>query len=77
MGILGHDIVRNRGSPPWPRAQVVGRVFDDLPGLERLEAVTDVVNVRSQRVLEKVGFHREGCCAGTSPDAAAAGPEMR
>ncbi|XP_008669540.2 uncharacterized N-acetyltransferase p20 [Zea mays] len=56
---------------------VVGRVFDDLPGLERLEAVTDVVNVRSQRVLEKVGFHREGCCAGTSPDAAAAGPEMR
>jgi RimJ/RimL family protein N-acetyltransferase len=40
--------------------QVVGRVFDDLPGLERLEAVTDVENVRSQRVLEKAGFHREG-----------------
>ena len=42
------------------RAQVVGRVFDDLPGLERLEAVTDVDNVRLQRVLEKAGFHREG-----------------
>jgi RimJ/RimL family protein N-acetyltransferase len=60
MGVLGHGVVRNRGSPPWPRAQVVGRVFDDLPGLERLEAVTDVANVRSQRVLEKAGFHREG-----------------
>jgi len=42
------------------RAQVVERVFDDLPGLERLEAVTDVENVRSQRVLEKAGFQREG-----------------
>ncbi|XP_015690600.1 uncharacterized N-acetyltransferase p20 [Oryza brachyantha] len=40
--------------------QVVARVFDELPGLERLEAVTDVENVRSQRVLEKAGFRREG-----------------
>ncbi|CAN6281999.1 unnamed protein product [Urochloa humidicola] len=39
---------------------VVGKVFDDLPALERLEAVTGVDNVRSQRVLEKAGFQREG-----------------
>lgn len=40
--------------------QVVGRVFEELPQLERLDAVTDVENVRSQRVLEKAGFQREG-----------------
>jgi RimJ/RimL family protein N-acetyltransferase len=40
--------------------QVVGRVFGELPGLERLEAVTDVGNARSQRALEKAGFKREG-----------------
>jgi len=28
--------------------------------LERLEALVDVDNVRSQRVLEKVGFQKEG-----------------
>uniref|UniRef100_A0A0E0KH51 N-acetyltransferase domain-containing protein n=1 Tax=Oryza punctata TaxID=4537 RepID=A0A0E0KH51_ORYPU len=39
---------------------VVARVFDELPGLERLEAVTDVENARSQRVLEKAGFKKEG-----------------
>ncbi|KAG8097737.1 hypothetical protein GUJ93_ZPchr0013g35265 [Zizania palustris] len=42
------------------RMQVVASVFDELPGLERLEAVTDVENARSQRVLEKAGFRREG-----------------
>ncbi|KAL5211083.1 hypothetical protein ABZP36_006706 [Zizania latifolia] len=36
------------------RMQVVASVFDELPGLERLE------NARSQRVLEKAGFRREG-----------------
>lgn len=40
-------------------AQVVGRVFDDLPGLERLEAVAHLENVRSQRALEKASFQRE------------------
>ncbi|VAH95924.1 unnamed protein product [Triticum turgidum subsp. durum] len=39
---------------------VVGRVFEELPGLGRLEAVTDVGNARSQRALEKAGFQREG-----------------
>ncbi|XP_044360725.1 uncharacterized N-acetyltransferase p20 isoform X2 [Triticum aestivum] len=41
-------------------APVVGRVFEELPGLGRLEAVTDVGNARSQRALEKAGFQREG-----------------
>ncbi|XP_028762336.1 uncharacterized protein LOC114720799 [Neltuma alba] len=40
--------------------QVVEMAFADLPDLERLEAVVDVENVASQRVLEKAGFRREG-----------------
>uniref|UniRef100_M8BPE7 Putative N-acetyltransferase yoaA n=1 Tax=Aegilops tauschii TaxID=37682 RepID=M8BPE7_AEGTA len=48
-------VARNAGGAP-----VVGRVFEELPGLGRLEAVTDVGNVRSQRALEKAGFQREG-----------------
>ncbi|CAN0856984.1 Uncharacterized N-acetyltransferase p20 [Linum grandiflorum] len=35
-------------------------VFKERPELERVEAVVDVDNVRSQRVLEKCGFAREG-----------------
>lgn len=35
-------------------------MFEELPGLGRLEAVTDVGNARSQRALEKAGFQREG-----------------
>ncbi|XP_066386533.1 uncharacterized protein [Miscanthus floridulus] len=56
---LAHD-QWGRGIAAAAIRMVVGRVFDDLPGLERLEAITDVENVRSQRVLEKAGFHREG-----------------
>jgi len=53
---------------PWGRGQgyatrtvrLVARwVFDDLD-LTRLQARTDVRNVASQRVLERVGFQREG-----------------
>lgn len=60
---LGYALARDhwgRGIAAAAITQVVGRVFDDLPGLERLEAVTDVDNARSQRVLEKAGFRREG-----------------
>ncbi|XP_011621666.1 uncharacterized protein LOC105420264 [Amborella trichopoda] len=39
---------------------VVSTVFKEKPGLERIEATVDVENVGSQRVLEKVGFKREG-----------------
>ncbi|GAU18856.1 hypothetical protein TSUD_228460 [Trifolium subterraneum] len=40
--------------------QVVKVVFNELSHLERLEALVDVENVGSQRVLEKVGFQKEG-----------------
>ncbi|KAG6484782.1 uncharacterized N-acetyltransferase p20-like [Zingiber officinale] len=39
---------------------VTPAVFEAWPELERLEAVADVENPASQRVLEKAGFHREG-----------------
>ncbi|KAL8162201.1 hypothetical protein V2J09_013690 [Rumex salicifolius] len=39
---------------------VAATVFDDWPELERLEALVDVENKGSQRVLEKAGFTREG-----------------
>jgi RimJ/RimL family protein N-acetyltransferase len=34
--------------------------FEEFDYLERLEAVADVDNPASQRVLEKAGFKREG-----------------
>lgn len=40
--------------------KAVGEVFDMWKDLERLEAIADVENVGSQRVLEKGGFKREG-----------------
>ncbi|XP_042458668.1 uncharacterized N-acetyltransferase p20-like [Zingiber officinale] len=40
--------------------QAMAAVFRELPGLERVEALVDVDNRASQRVLEKVGFQREG-----------------
>ncbi|KAF0910042.1 hypothetical protein E2562_001281 [Oryza meyeriana var. granulata] len=60
---LGYALARDlwgRGIAAAAISMVVTRVFDELPGLERLEAVTDVENVRPQRVLEKAGFKREG-----------------
>uniref|UniRef100_A0A7N0USR9 N-acetyltransferase domain-containing protein n=1 Tax=Kalanchoe fedtschenkoi TaxID=63787 RepID=A0A7N0USR9_KALFE len=36
------------------------RIFKEWPHLERLEALVDVDNLRSQRVLEKAGFLKEG-----------------
>ncbi|XP_062083316.1 uncharacterized protein LOC133789480 [Humulus lupulus] len=38
----------------------VAQVFKDLPHLVRLEGFVDVDNKASQRVLEKVGFRKEG-----------------
>ncbi|WCJ23808.1 Acyl-CoA N-acyltransferases (NAT) superfamily protein [Euphorbia peplus] len=35
-------------------------VFDDITELARLEALVETDNLRSQRVLEKVGFMKEG-----------------
>ncbi|KAL5541537.1 hypothetical protein UlMin_009247 [Ulmus minor] len=39
---------------------VATSVFWEWPHLERLEALVDVENVASQRVVEKVGFQKEG-----------------
>ncbi|XP_015573459.1 uncharacterized N-acetyltransferase p20 isoform X2 [Ricinus communis] len=39
---------------------VAETIFSERPELERLEALVDVQNVGSQKVLEKVGFKREG-----------------
>ncbi|KAK7308038.1 hypothetical protein VNO77_41629 [Canavalia gladiata] len=40
--------------------QAVKVAFGELPHLERIEALVDVQNIGSQRVLEKAGFQREG-----------------
>ncbi|TKY51186.1 N-acetyltransferase p20 [Spatholobus suberectus] len=40
--------------------QVVKAAFSEFPHLGRVEALVDVENVGSQRVLEKAGFQREG-----------------
>lgn len=39
---------------------VLGTVFGDLKDLERVEALVDVENVGSQKVLEKSGFTKDG-----------------
>ncbi|XP_042516056.1 uncharacterized N-acetyltransferase p20-like [Macadamia integrifolia] len=39
---------------------VVSSIFKECPYLIRLEAMVDVDNIGSQRVLEKAGFHKEG-----------------
>ncbi|CAM0874771.1 unnamed protein product [Alopecurus aequalis] len=39
--------------------RAVATVFGEVEGLERVEALVDVRNVASQRVLEKAGFRRE------------------
>ena len=39
---------------------VAETIFRERPEMERLEALVDVENVGSQKVLEKVGFKREG-----------------
>ncbi|KAL5195096.1 putative ribosomal-protein-alanine acetyltransferase [Glycine soja] len=70
----GINFIHNIASKaPWFRAicinnriathavkQVVKAAFSEFPHLERLQALVDVENVASQRVLEKAGFQREG-----------------
>lgn len=43
---------------------VLSQVFYDFPDLHRLQAFTAVENKASQRVLQKVGFQREGMLRG-------------
>jgi RimJ/RimL family protein N-acetyltransferase len=39
--------------------RTLATVFGEVQGLERVEALVDVANPASQRVLEKAGFTRE------------------
>ncbi|KAF5177214.1 Acyl-CoA N-acyltransferases (NAT) superfamily protein [Thalictrum thalictroides] len=41
-------------------SMVVASIFEEWPHLERLEALVEVENIGSQKVLEKAGFKREG-----------------
>ena len=50
---------RGRGITTRALRRVCRYGLEDL-GLERLELTTDVENVASQRIAEKVGFQREG-----------------
>ncbi|WOK99440.1 hypothetical protein Cni_G08152 [Canna indica] len=49
-----------RGIATAALGAAVSAVSEEWPDLERLEAVADVENPASQRVLEKAGFRREG-----------------
>ncbi|KAJ6846973.1 putative uncharacterized N-acetyltransferase p20 [Iris pallida] len=62
-GELGYVV----GTAHWGRGiataavkAAMGRVFEEVEGLERVEALVAVENKASQRVLEKAGFEREG-----------------
>jgi RimJ/RimL family protein N-acetyltransferase len=57
----------NLGSKYWGKGiatcavkQIVKDTFNEMSHLERLEALVDVENIGSQRVLEKAGFQKEG-----------------
>ncbi|KAK4587341.1 hypothetical protein RGQ29_024163 [Quercus rubra] len=62
-GELGYVLGSNywgRGIATKAVKQVANTIFVEWPHLERLEAIVDVENPGSQRVLEKAGFQREG-----------------
>lgn len=48
-----------RGAPAPVVPRHLPPRFGEVPGLERVEALVDVANPASQRVLEKAGFTRE------------------
>ena len=51
---------RNKGYTTEAARLLVNHLFSTKKEVERIEVVTDVENVPSQRVLEKNGFKREG-----------------
>ena len=57
---------RGRGATARAVTLVADWLFSDV-GLERVQAVTDVANVASQRTLERAGFAREGILRGYFP----------
>ncbi|KAF0912808.1 hypothetical protein E2562_019024 [Oryza meyeriana var. granulata] len=59
---LGYVLARahwGKGVATAAVKRVVATVFGEVEGLERVEALVDVRNAASQRVLEKAGFRRE------------------
>jgi ribosomal-protein-alanine N-acetyltransferase len=63
IGELGYSIARawwGRGLAAEAARAVIGQAFDAYPDLVRVRAMADARNVRSHRVLEKVGMVREG-----------------
>ncbi|XP_062212659.1 uncharacterized protein LOC133913507 [Phragmites australis] len=59
---LGYVLARSHWGKGVATAAVkrtVATVFGEVKGLERVEALVDVANPASQRVLEKAGFRRE------------------
>ncbi|XP_062214350.1 uncharacterized protein LOC133915268 [Phragmites australis] len=59
---LGYVLARahwGKGVATAAVKRTVATVFGEVEGLERLEALVDVANPASQRVLEKAGFSRE------------------
>src|SRR5690606_19047284 len=58
--ILAVPELRGRGIGTEVHRLLVSEVFNAHPGVEKIEAVTDVENAAERRVLEKNGFKREG-----------------
>ncbi|CAN6281023.1 unnamed protein product [Urochloa humidicola] len=59
---LGYVLARahwGKGVATAAVKRMVATVFGEVEGLERVEALVDVANPASQRVLEKAGFTRE------------------
>lgn len=60
---LGYAVGREylgRGIATAAVRMTVDQVFEDFPAVVRLQAVVEVENIASQRVLEKAGFRKEG-----------------
>lgn len=60
---LGYAVGSNywgRGIVTKAMKMTIPRVFEKFPYLVRLEALVEEENIGSQRVLEKVGFKKEG-----------------
>jgi RimJ/RimL family protein N-acetyltransferase len=63
IGIALIPSARGRGIGTVAQRLYVEHLFY-ITGVNRIEAMTDVLNYAEQRSLEKVGFRREGCLRG-------------
>lgn len=63
IAVIGYGVhadIRGRGLVVEAASEVVGEAFTAHPDLTRLRAHTNAENKASMRVLEKLGFQREG-----------------